>query len=155
MDIVYSDLISLTGSHKEYNTENSSTATSKTRFCDNNTLILTRCVFSSKRMHKFGKSRKWLLKASFVYLLPGDHCYKTSGPGPHPSSCQRIWWLEAGCSMEGSYAPLEPSAYWNSLPVDEVQHDMSLYYQWALDGRSPYSLRCFGTLDSYYAIGAH
>ena len=78
--------------------------------------------------------------------ITGDHCHRTSGPGPHPISCQRIWWLNAGCTMGGSRAPNHQVQidFWNGLTVLEVQHDMSLYFEYAMLGWPEYPLKCFG-----------
>ena len=79
------------------------------------------------------------------FSFTGDQCFKTSGPGPHPASCQRIWWLNAGCSMRGSAAPHQPNDYWNSFDVAHVQYDMGLYYQLGIDGDAGYYMACLGT----------
>ena len=79
-------------------------------------------------------------------FVKGDQCFKTTGPGPHPTSCLRIWWMDAGCTMDGIYAPhdQESDSYWNMLDVSHVQYDMSLYFNWAMEGRGPYPIECFG-----------
>ena len=70
-------------------------------------------------------------------------CTKTSGPGPHPNSCLRIWWLNAGCTMRGTKVHEESQInYWNQHSIEAVQNDMSNYYRYAIDDQFQYL--CFG-----------
>ena len=84
------------------------------------------------------------------YLVIDYLCDKTSGPGPHPASCLRLWWLNAGFSMRGTgtqhFVDQDHYWNWNTTTVSVVQIDMSSYYQHATDGNG-YQEDCFGILS--------
>ena len=85
-----------------------------------------------------------ILKGFVPDCISGDQCFKTSGLGPHPTSCLGIWWLNGGCTMLGSLAPYLSQAVWNNWDVAQVQSEMGLYYQLAIDGEPGYFAACIG-----------
>ena len=85
----------------------------------------------------------WWFKSYIIYFID-DQCFKTNGPGPHPTSCLIAWWLEAGCSINGQKSPIvNNNVYWNKKKVATVKMDMSLYVQNALTS-IVYVLLCYG-----------
>ena len=91
------------------------------------------------------------MKSYIIYFID-DQCFKTSGPGPHPTSCLIAWWLEAGCSINGQKSPIvNNNIYWNRKKVATVKMDMSLYVQNALTS-NVYRLLCYGVWYLAYIL---
>ena len=93
-----------------------------------------------------------LIHMFFIKYSIGNQCFKTSGPGPHPTSCLIAWWLEAGCSINGEKSPTVNAGqrdYWNSFNVDVVKADMSAFYRLANGGSRGYESSCFGNWRLY------
>ena len=71
-----------------------------------------------------------------------------SDSGPHSTDCLNSLWLDAGCQLTGSQSPSGLSedefAWWRGRKVGEVQEEMAMYYEQAMNGDTDFIAGCFG-----------